>query len=220
VTSAHLADLIATHGYWVVAAIVAVESMGIPAPGETALVTAAIYAGSTHRLSIVFVILAAATGAILGDNVGYLAGRRFGYRLLLRYGPRLRLTEARIKLGQFLFARHGGKVVFFGRFVAVLRALAALLAGINVMPWKRFLFFNAAGGVVWATTFGLAAYAFGEQVERVKGPLSAAGLGLAVVAAVAFAWFVRRHEATLQAQAERALPGPLRSDHPHNRYLG
>jgi membrane protein DedA with SNARE-associated domain len=220
VTSAHLADLIAAHGYWVVAAIVAIESMGIPAPGETALVTAAIYAGSTHRLSIVFVILAAAAGAILGDNVGYLAGRRLGYTLLLRYGPRLGLTEPRIKLGQFLFARHGGKVVFFGRFVAVLRALAALLAGINVMPWKRFLFFNAAGGLVWATTFGLAAYAFGEQIERVKGPLSIAGLGLAVVGAIAFAWFVRRHEAALQAEAERALPGPLRSNHPHDRYLG
>jgi membrane protein DedA with SNARE-associated domain len=220
VTSAHLADLIATHGYWVVAAIVAIESMGIPAPGETALVTAAIYAGTTHRLSIVFVILAAAAGAILGDNVGYLAGRRFGYKLLLRYGPRLGLTEPRIKLGQFLFARHGGKVVFFGRFVAVLRALAALLAGINVMPWKRFLFFNAVGGVVWATTFGLAAYAFGEQIERVKGPLSIAGLGLAVVGAFAFAWFVRRHEATLQAEAERALPGPLRSNHPRDGYLG
>jgi membrane protein DedA with SNARE-associated domain len=217
---ANLADLIATHGYWVVAGIVALESMGVPAPGETALVTAAIYAGTTHRLSIVLVIAAAAAGAIIGDNVGYLAGRRFGYNLLLRYGPMLRLTAPRIKLGQFLFARHGGKVVFFGRFVAVLRALAALLAGINCMPWKRFLFFNALGGVVWATAFGLAAYAFGQQIERVKGVVSFAGLGLAVVAAIAFAWFVRRHEATLQAQAERALPGPLRSNHPHDRYLG
>jgi membrane protein DedA with SNARE-associated domain len=213
VISERVAELIATHGYWVIAAIVGLESTGIPAPGETALVTAAIYAGTTHRLSIVFVIVAAAIGAIAGDNVGYLAGRRFGYRLLLRYGPLLKLTPPRIKLGQFLFARHGGKVVFFGRFIAVLRALAALLAGINVMPWKRFLFFNAAGGVVWAVLFGVGGYLFGEQIERVKGPAGVAGLVLAVVAAVASAWFVRRHEAALEAEAERALPGPLPPSH-------
>lgn len=211
--SAHVAELIATHGYWVVAAIVALESMGIPAPGETALVTAAIYAGTTHRLSIVLVIAAAAAGAIAGDNVGYLAGRRFGYDLLLRYGPMLKLSPPRIKLGQFLFARHGGKVVFFGRFIAVLRALAALLAGINRMPWKRFLFFNATGGVVWAIAFGLGGYVFGEQIERVKGPVAAAGLVLAIVAAIVFAWFVRGHEAALQAEADRAMPGPLPPGH-------
>jgi membrane protein DedA with SNARE-associated domain len=219
-TSPYVAELVATHGYWVVAAIVAVESMGVPAPGETALVTAAVYAGTTHRLSIVWVIIAAASGAIVGDNIGYMAGRRFGYRLLLRYGPLLKLTEPRIKLGQFLFARHGGKVVFFGRFVAVLRALAALLAGINCMPWRRFLFFNGAGGVAWAVAFGSAGYLFGEQLERVKGPVAGAGLGLAIVAAVAFAWFVRRHEAALEAEAERALPGKLSLGPPRDRYLG
>jgi membrane protein DedA with SNARE-associated domain len=204
-----VAELIATHGYWVVAAIVALESMGIPAPGETALVTAAIYAGTTHRLSIALVIAAAALGAIVGDNVGYVAGRQFGYRLLLRYGPRLKLGPPRIKLGQYLFARHGGKVVFFGRFVAVLRAVAALLAGINCMPWKRFLFFNAAGGVVWAAVFGLGGYVFGQQIERVKRPFAIVGVGLAIAATVAFGWFVRRHEAALQAEADRMLPGPL-----------
>ena len=208
--AARIAELIATHGYWVVAAIVALESMGIPAPGETVLVTAAIYAGTTHQLSIILVILAAATGAIVGDNVGYLAGRRFGYSLLLRYGPLLKLSQPRIKLGQFLFARHGGKVVFFGRFIAVLRALAALLAGINCMPWRRFLFFNAAGGIVWAAAFGVGGYVFGKEIERVKGPVAVGGVALAVAAAVASAWFVRRHEAALQAAAERALPGPLR----------
>ncbi|HEX9366112.1 MAG TPA: DedA family protein [Vicinamibacterales bacterium] len=207
--SVPVAELIARHGYWVVATIVALESMGIPAPGETALVTAAIYAGTTHRLSIVSVIIAAAIGAIAGDNIGYLAGRRFGYRLLLRYGPLLKLTPPRIKLGQFLFARHGGKVVFFGRFVAVLRTLAALLAGINVMPWKRFLFFNATGGIVWSVGFGAAGYVFGKQIERVKGPLGVVLPALAVVGAVGFAWFVRRHEAALEAEADRAMPGPL-----------
>src|SRR6185436_16981324 len=150
----------ATHGYWVLAAIVALESMGIPAPGETALVSAAIFAATTDRLDIGIVIAAAATGAILGDNVGYVLGRRFGYALLTRYGRFAGIGAARIRLGRFLFDRHGGKVVFFGRFMALLRDLAALLAGINRMDWRRFLFFNATGGIVWATVFGLGGYFF------------------------------------------------------------
>ena len=92
--SKQLADLISAHGYWIVAIIVAVESMGVPAPGETALVTAAIFAGTTHRLDIVWVILAAAVGAIVGDNIGYMLGRRFGYSLLLRYGKLVRIDES------------------------------------------------------------------------------------------------------------------------------
>jgi len=93
------------------------------------------------------VIAAAASGAILGDNLGFWIGREGGYRLLRRYGRYIRLEERRLKLGQYLFMRHGGKVVFFGRFVAVLRAWAAFLAGTNRMRWPRFLLFNAAGGI-------------------------------------------------------------------------
>src|SRR3954470_8214198 len=145
-----LTHLIATHGYWLVATIVALESMGLPLPGETVLVTAAIYAGTTHELNIGVLVAAAAVGATLGDNVGFWVGRRFGYRLLLRHGDRVGLTVRRIKLGQFIFERHGGAVVFFGRFIALLRVLAALLAGVNCMRWWRFLFFNAVGGVTWA----------------------------------------------------------------------
>jgi membrane protein DedA with SNARE-associated domain len=208
--SSYLAELIATYGYALVAVIVGLESMGLPVPGETTLVTAAIYAGTTHRLSITFIVVAAIAGAIAGDNIGYAIGRRFGYRLLLRYGHRLRMNAPRIKLGQFLFDRHGGKVVFFGRFIAVLRTLAAVLAGANVMPWRRFLFFNAAGGVVWATAYGMAAYVLGGQFERVRGPLGVVGLIAGGIAAAGFFWFVRRHEEALEAEAERALPGPLR----------
>ena len=208
--SSYLAELIATYGYAVVALIVGLESMGLPVPGETTLVTAAIYAGTTHRLSITFIVVAAIVGAIAGDNIGYAIGRRFGYRLLLRYGPRLRMNVPRIKLGQFLFDRHGGKVVFFGRFIAVLRTLAAVLAGANVMPWRRFLFFNVAGGIVWSAGYGIAAYVLGEQIERVRGPLAVVGLIAGGIAAAGFFWFVRRHEGALEAEAERALPGPLR----------
>ena len=204
-----LANLIASHGYWVVATVVALESMGIPMPGETTLVTAAIYAGTTHHLDIGLVIAAAALGAIVGDNVGYWVGREFGYRLLLHYGPMLRIGTPRIKLGQYLFYRHGGKVVFFGRFIAILRALAALLAGINYMPWWRFLFFNATGGIVWAVAYGMAAYAAGEYVVQLKGRVAFAGLALAAAVAVVAFEFVRRHEAELGRKAEEALPGPL-----------
>jgi membrane protein DedA with SNARE-associated domain len=207
--SEQIATLISAHGYWIVVAAVALESMGIPVPGETALVTAAIFAGTTHRLNIAFVIVAAAIGAIAGDNIGYLLGRQFGYTLLRRYGRVARIDASRIKLGQYVFARHGAKVVFFGRFVAVLRTLAAVLAGINCMNWRRFLFFNASGGVVWAAGYGSAAYVFGERLERVRGPVAVIGLVLAAGACAGGVWWMRRHEAALQTEAERALPGPL-----------
>jgi membrane protein DedA with SNARE-associated domain len=184
--------------------------MGIPLPGETTLVTAGIYAGTTHRLNIALVIGAAAVGAIAGDNLGFWIGRTFGYRLLLRYAPFLRLSTPRIKLGQYLFQSHGGKVVFFGRFIAVLRTLSALLAGVNWMPWWRFLFFNMAGGIVWATAFGLSSYVLGQQIEKIRGPVSMISVALGCMATVVGLWFVRRYETELEAKAERALPGPVR----------
>lgn len=150
-----LMHLLATYGYLAVLLFVAIESTGIPFPGETMLLVAAIAAGTTHQLSIAWVIVAAAGGAILGDNLGFWVGREGGYRLLRRYGRYIRLEEHRLKQGQYLFLKHGGKVVFFGRFVAVLRAWAAFLAGTNRMRWPRFLLFNAAGGIVWATLYGL-----------------------------------------------------------------
>lgn len=204
-----LSDLIATYGYGLVALIVALESTGLPLPGEATLLTAAIYAGTTHRLSIVGVIAAAAAGAILGDNVGFWIGREAGYRLLVRYGPRIGITEGKIKLGRYLFMRHGGKVVFFGRFVAVLRALGAFLAGANRMPWASFLVYNAAGGIVWSALYGGAAYALGAQVHRFLGPIGYVALGLAVIAIGVGWFFLRSHEARLEAEAQRALPGPL-----------
>jgi membrane protein DedA with SNARE-associated domain len=198
-----LSDLLSAHGYWLVAAVITLESMGIPLPGETTLVTAAVYAGTTHHLKIGFVIAAAAIGAIVGDNAGFWVGRRFGVGLLHRYGHLVRLDRKRISLGQHLFERHGGKVVFFGRFVAVLRTLAALLAGVNGMEVRRFLIFNAAGGIVWATVYGVAAYVFGEQIERLHGPLATVGLAVAVIAVVLGLWIARRHEQVLAAHADR-----------------
>src|SRR5260221_5719818 len=151
---------ISAHCYWAVMLLVGVESIGIPVPGETMLLAAAIYAGTTHNLDIALVIASASAGAVLGDNIGYWVGREFGYELLLRYGRYFHFDQTKMKLGMYLFHKHGGKVVFFGRFVAVLRAFAALLAGINQMDWRRFLIFNVAGGVTWAAVIGLAGYNF------------------------------------------------------------
>ena len=204
-----LTHLLATYGYLAVLLFVAIESTGIPFPGETMLLVAAIDAGTTHQLSIVLVIVAAASGAILGDNLGFWVGREGGYRLLRRFGRYIRLEERRLKLGQYLFLKHGGKVVFFGRFVAVLRAWAAFLAGTNRMPWPRFLLFNAAGGIDWATFYGLGGYLLGDNIHRLVGPLGIVLLVLAVLLIIVGLIVVRRNESRLADEAERALPGPL-----------
>ncbi|GAC1394963.1 MAG: hypothetical protein NVSMB65_13550 [Chloroflexota bacterium] len=204
-----LTHLLGTYGYWAVLLFVLIESTGIPFPGETMLLAAAIYAGTTHHLHISLVIAAAAAGAILGDNLGYWVGREAGYRLLRRYGRYIRLEERRLKLGQYLFRKHGGKVVFFGRFVAVLRTWAAFLAGANQMPWRRFLVFNATGGVLWATLYGLGGFTLGKEIHRLSGTVRTVTIAVGLLALVAFVLFLRRNEERLEEEAERALPGPL-----------
>lgn len=202
-----LTHLLMTYGYLAVLVLVGLESTGIPLPGETMLLTAAIYAGTTHQLHIALIIAAAAAGAILGDNLGWWVGREGGYRLLRRYGTYVRLDTRRLKLGQYLFRRYGGQVVFFGRFVAVLRTFAAFLAGANRMPWRRFLLFNAAGGILWATLFGMGGFLLGKEIHRLAGPVRIVAVVLAVLATIAFLLFLRRNESRLEAEAERAIPG-------------
>ena len=204
-----LNSLLSTYGYWAVLLFVAIESTGIPFPGETMLLLAAIYAGTTHHLAIPFVIAAAAAGAILGDNAGFGGGREGGYRLLRRYGHIIRLDERKLKLGQYLFIKHGGKVVFFGRFVAVLRAWAAFLAGTNRMTWPRFLVFNAAGGIIWAFIYGIAGYALGNNVNKLQGPVGYVTIALAAIILLGFAIFLKRNEKRLEEEAVKALPGSI-----------
>ena len=196
-----LNHLLSSYGYAAVFLIVGAESVGIPLPGETTLTLAAIYAGSTHRLNIVGVIAAAAAGAIIGDNVGYLIGRSGGYRLLRRHGHYVRVGEHRLKIGRYLFDRHGGKVVFFGRFVSILRTYAAFLAGTNRMPWRRFLVFNAAGGILWAILYGTGAYVLGTQIHNLSRTAAIVVGILAVIAIAAFFLFLRRNEEKLMARA-------------------
>ena len=185
------------------------ENLGLPLPGETILVTAAIYAGTTHVLRLPLIILAASAGALAGSIAAFAIGRRYGDVLVGRYGRYIRLDERKLKLGLYLFRKHGGKVVFFGRFVAVLRALAAFLAGTNRMPWPRFLLFNALGGIVWATLYGIGGYVLGNNIHRFTGPIGTITIVLAVILILVLLFLLRRNEHRLEEEAEYALPGPL-----------
>ncbi|MBE7201932.1 MAG: VTT domain-containing protein [Parafilimonas terrae] len=204
-----IADLIAHYGYIAIFVIITLESAGLPLPGETVLLTAAAYAGSTGNINIGLVVAIAATAAVLGDNAGYWVGRRWGLPLLLRKGHLIGLDHGRLKLGQYLFRRHGGKIVFFGRFTAMLRAYAAVLAGVNKLDARRFMAFNALGGVAWASIMGFGAYLCGRSIENVMGPVGLGLLAFVLLGAVALWLFMRRHEARLMVAAEEAIPGPL-----------
>jgi membrane protein DedA with SNARE-associated domain len=205
-----IAHLIHDYGLLVVALVIGLESIGLPVPGESVLILAGIFAGTKHDLNIFSVVVVAAVSAIVGQVVGYLVGREFGYRLLLRYGPYVRVTESRIKLGEYLFLRHGRKIIVVARFVPLLRSLAGILAGANRMPWLQFLLANCVGAFAWAALFGFAAYFLGHQVEHLAGPVMIAIGIVAVVVLAIGANFVAKHEAQLAAEAERALPGPLK----------
>lgn len=204
-----LQHLISTYGYGVVALMVGLEGVGIPLPGETMLVAAALYAGSTQQLDIVGVTAVAIAGAVVGDNTGYWVGRLIGYRLLLRYRQVLRIGDTKIKLGQYLFRHHGTKVVFIARFVAVLRALAGLLAGANCMRWSAFLVADAAGAALWAIVYGFGAYFLGKEIHVVARPVALAFLAAAGIALFFAIRFLRGHQAALEEVAEREFPGPL-----------
>ena len=199
-----LHHIVTEYGYAAVFIIVMLESSGIPMPGETVLVSAAAFAGHRHELDLGYIIAAAAGGAVLGDNIGFWVGREFGTTLLARWGDRIGLDERKRKLGQYLFSRHGGKIVFFGRFVALLRAYAALLAGVNRLPPGRFFIFNAAGGIVWATLFGTGGYLLGETLRRIAGPFGWAALIVAAVCAVMLWRYYKKNELRLITEAEAA----------------
>jgi membrane protein DedA with SNARE-associated domain len=201
--------LISTYGYLAVFAFVMLESLGIPVPGETALIAAGTYAGHTHHLSPWLIFVVASAAAIIGDNLGYLLGDKGGYRLLRRYGHYIRVDESKMKIGRYLFDEYGGRVVFFGRFVSILRTYAAFLAGTNRMRWRHFLVCNAAGGILWAAIYTFGAYAAGSTLHRFSG---VANIVLGIAAAIvilATILIVRRHAKRLAQVAEAAYPGEL-----------
>ncbi len=189
---------LAAFGYLAVFVAVGLESTGIPFPGETALVAAAVYAGTGGPLSIVGVLLAAAAGAIAGDNTGYAIGRTGGYALLQRFAHVLRLRPEHLAAARRYFERHGDKTVFLGRFVAILRTWVAFLAGVNHMPWRRFLVWNALGGIVWSVIYGLLGYALGrnlpllDRIRQIIGWGGVAAAAAVVAVAVGVLWWRRR----------------------------
>ena len=205
-----LPALVVQYGYLAIFVVIALESAGIPMPGETILISASVYAGAhSGGLNIYLVIGTAAAAAILGDNLGFWVGREWGLGLLIRYGRYIGIDQKKLKVGQYLFLKHGGKIVFFGRFVALLRAFAAVLAGANRFNPRRFFLYNALGGVAWASLMGGLGYMFGLQVEHIVGPLGILALIAVIFISIAAWMFFKRHEARLTREAEEALPGPL-----------
>ena len=196
-------------GYLAVFLVTGLESLCLPfLPGETALLTAAILAPGLH-LAIGGVIAAAAAGPVVGGSLAFAIGWWGGYRLLVRHGERFGFGQSRVRVAHYLFQRRGSVVVLLGRFVLVLRSFAGLFAGATRMSPPAFLAFNAAGSIIWATAYGLAAYTIGAQVERLSGWV-ALGFGLAALLAVAgVAWALRRSSRGLEARAAAAYPEAL-----------
>jgi membrane-associated protein len=192
-------------GYGALAALIAGETMGIPLPGESALIVGGVLASEGH-LQIELVIAVAAGAAILGDNVGFWIGRRGGRWLLELPGPlkhhRARLLES----GEAIFERHGGKTVFFGRWFSGLRIASAWLAGVNRMRWPTFIVYNAAGGIAWAVSVGLLAYWLGHSADKLLSTFGIAGVAVLLVAVVGFLVWRRRREGRAVAETDSAEP--------------
>lgn len=205
----NISGIIQTYGYWAVFCMVAAESIGVPLPAETALILAAIYAGHTHHLDPWLLWLVASAAAIVGDNIGFWIGDKGGYALARRYGPRVRLDQRKLKAARYLFGRHGAKVVFFGRFVSILRAYAAFLAGVSKMVWRSFFMANASGGVLWAAIYTWAAYLAGTTFERLSRTVNIALLIAGVTVIVIALFTVRKRFARFADRAEELYPGPL-----------
>ena len=210
-----LNHVIANWGYLAVFVATALEGFGLFfVPGETTLILASIYASETGKLSIVLVLVAAFCGAVLGDNFAFWVGHRFGFGLLRRYGHSIRLNERRVTFIQYLFLRYGRPIVFVGRFVMLLRAWEAFLAGADAMPWREFAPTNAAAILVWISIWGLGAWGLGQAS---KGILEWAGIAIFVVICailIAGSLYFRRHEDKLEAEADKTLPGPLQAHRP------
>ncbi len=206
---AWLDQAILTYGYWIVLVAVALESMGVPFPGETTLLAAAVYAGAGASLEIGWVIAFAAAGAIIGDNLGFAIGWYGGYPLARRTLRALHVRESALDYTRAYFQRHGDKTVFIGRFVAVLRATVAFLAGVNRMPRRTFFIWNAAGGVVWALVYGLLGYFLGKNLPLLDQVTQALGVGgvvviIAFISGLVALWLIRRRTARATADAELA----------------
>src|SRR6185437_11620378 len=201
-------QLLRTYGYGLLFVVVALDSLGVPVPGETALVAAAALAARGH-MKIAFVVAVAAAAAIIGDAGGYWIGRRGGIAFVRRFGKFLRMNDAKLAHVKRYFERHGAKTVFFGRFIALLRTWAALFAGVGEMPYGQFTLYNASGGIVWAIAFGIVGYLFGRNLEKLQNIVGDASWALALVVVVAIAglWIWRRRREAKMSRGANTKSG-------------
>lgn len=199
---AALVDVAGDVGIPLLFILIAVETMGVPLPGETALIAMGIVASDGH-VSIEAVIAAAAIAAIIGDNTGFLIGRHYGRALLVSdRGPFPDHRKQLVAAAEPFFARHGPKAVFLGRWVAGLRICSSWMAGASGMQWPIFTFYNALGGIVWATSVGLLAYFAGHTADDIIRTGGIAGAAAVVVAGVLFYVLVHRRRGGVEAAAE------------------
>ncbi len=161
-----LAPVLDNFGYLAVGGFLFLEDFGVPVPGETVLIAAAVYAGA-GKLNITFIVLLAIAASIIGDNVGYLIGRFGGRSLALRWGKYVFLTPERLDKAEAFFTKHGGKVVTIARFVEGLRQANGIIAGITKMPWRKFMLFNALGAIVWCLTWSGVGYLAGNHITAI-----------------------------------------------------
>ncbi|MGW3463088.1 DedA family protein [Streptomyces olivaceoviridis] len=189
---AHLEPLLGHYGYWAVGAVVFVEDFGVPAPGETILLAAGVYAG-TGRLNVVAVAVIAFAAAVAGDNLGYLIGRFGGRAFVHRWGKYVFLTPKRFEAAEAFFTRHGGKIVTVARFVEGLRQANGVIAGTTGMHWRRFLAFNALGAALWVGLWTTLAYLAGSHITAIYDEIRRYQLYVLIAVAVLLAAFVVRH---------------------------
>jgi membrane protein DedA with SNARE-associated domain len=212
----NVSNLVETFGYPLLFVVVAAESSGVPVPGETGLITAAVLA-SRGKLQIELVIAIAAVGAIVGDNIGYVIGRKGGRWLLERPGRFQHQRAQVLESGEPFFARHGPKAVFFGRFILGLRVWASWLAGATRMHWRSFVLWNALGGICWATGIGLIAYFLGTAASNAIEAFGIYGLVAVLIAAVGARVAYKRHQHRMHEtldhrnEAESSLDAPASS---------
>jgi membrane protein DedA with SNARE-associated domain len=189
---AHLAPLLADYGYLAVGVLVCLDNGGIPVPGQTVLVAAAVYAG-TGRLDFAGVLAVAVAAAVVGNSLGYLLGRAGGRAFVHRWGRYVLLTPARLERAEDFFGRHGGAVVTWARFVDVLRQTNGIIAGTVGMPWRRFMAFNVLGAVLWAGTWGGLGYAAGANIGTIYGAVARSQIILLAVVGALLVVLVIRH---------------------------
>jgi membrane protein DedA with SNARE-associated domain len=199
---------ISGYGIWIVAAFIALESVGLPLPAEAALMAVAFFAAKAEGINIHSLITAGIVAAIIGEIMGFWMGRKFGHALLVKHGHRFGLTQERIRIGQWLFVRYGAAFVFVARFLPFLRNIAAALAGTNCMPKRSFYMASASAAATWVLGYGLAAYFLGEAFMNSASPVTiSVGIVTSIIILIAVPATFARCEKSLRTKTAALYPG-------------